>query len=220
MFQLGAKMRNFCVTMTAATALFVVASPASAAITICSGGGCAPQPSSNVLVDMGVTGLSVSGTLNNAPGIVTFSSLEQLINNANGQARIGAVDGVLNNALTIQFTGGLMTAFELNINALTAGTVSFGFTGGDSNGFVTGPFLIGSSGSNFFDGYNGTFSSLTLLFGGGATIQDVRQVRLNTSSTPAVPEPATWALMLLGFGFVGATMRKPKQHSALRYDFA
>ena len=32
--------------------------------------------------------------------------------------------------------------------------------------------------------------------------------RLNITSTAAVPEPATWAMMLLGIGFVGAAMRK------------
>jgi hypothetical protein len=36
-----------------------------------------------------------------------------------------------------------------------------------------------------------------------------------------VPEPATWALMLLGFGGIGFAMRRQKQQSvAVRYDFA
>ena len=35
----------------------------------------------------------------------------------------------------------------------------------------------------------------------------------------AVPEPATWAMMLVGFGFIGATMRR-KQRQAVRYNFA
>jgi hypothetical protein len=28
--------------------------------------------------------------------------------------------------------------------------------------------------------------------------------------TTAVPEPATWAMMILGFGLVGGAMRRPK----------
>src|SRR3546814_13691746 len=61
----------------------------SAAVTICLGGGCSAQPGSNVLVNAGVPGPTVSGTLNNAPGTVSFTSTEDLIGLANGQARVG-----------------------------------------------------------------------------------------------------------------------------------
>jgi hypothetical protein len=30
----------------------------------------------------------------------------------------------------------------------------------------------------------------------------------------AVPEPTTWAMMLIGFGFVGGTMRAARRRSA------
>jgi hypothetical protein len=33
----------------------------------------------------------------------------------------------------------------------------------------------------------------------------------------AVPEPATWAMMLAGFGFVGASMRRRKQRATIAY---
>lgn len=33
-----------------------------------------------------------------------------------------------------------------------------------------------------------------------------------TASTPSVPEPASWALMIGGLGIVGATMRRAKAH--------
>jgi uncharacterized protein (TIGR03118 family) len=36
----------------------------------------------------------------------------------------------------------------------------------------------------------------------------------------AVPEPATWMLMLLGFGFVGAVMRRSRSHTTVRLNFA
>jgi hypothetical protein len=42
-----------------------------------------------------------------------------------------------------------------------------------------------------------------------ASLSDVRQVRLGGIQTAAaVPEPATWALMLMGFGAVGYSMRR------------
>jgi hypothetical protein len=41
----------------------------------------------------------------------------------------------------------------------------------------------------------------------------------NTGST-AVPEPATWAMMLLGFGLVGAAMRhRQRQRADVRFSF-
>jgi len=35
--------------------------------------------------------------------------------------------------------------------------------------------------------------------------------------TPAVPEPATWAMMILGFGLIGFTMRRRQQNVAVRF---
>lgn len=35
-----------------------------------------------------------------------------------------------------------------------------------------------------------------------------------------VPEPVTWAMMVVGIGFVGAAMRKSRQAAGVRYSFA
>jgi hypothetical protein len=39
------------------------------------------------------------------------------------------------------------------------------------------------------------------------------------ASTRALAEPSTWAMMMLGFGLVGATMRRRKQRAGLRFAF-
>ena len=47
---------------------------------------------------------------------------------------------------------------------------------------------------------------ITILFGASGAQGDFDNVRLN--ATAAVPEPASWALLIAGFGLVGATLRK------------
>ena len=42
----------------------------------------------------------------------------------------------------------------------------------------------------------------------------------DTGGPPAVPEPATWAMMLLGFGFVGGAMRSAKRRRKLALSHA
>jgi hypothetical protein len=41
-----------------------------------------------------------------------------------------------------------------------------------------------------------------------------------TVSFAAVPEPATWALMILGFGLVGGVLRRKERETRVRYNFA
>lgn len=211
-------MRNF--SKLAVGALLIGTSiPASAAVTICLGGGCAAQPGSNVLLNTGETGTTVTGTLNNMAGTVSLTSTESLSLPANGAARVSATDGILNNPLTFTFNDGLISALEFNINALTNGDVFFTFAGGDSDGQVTTLYDLGKNGENFFNAFNGTFKSVTMTFANGATVDDVRQFRIGAAPTAAVPEPATWAMMLLGFGAIGFGMRR-RRSDTVRVRFA
>lgn len=210
-------MRNLG-KLAAAALLLGASAPASAAVTICLGGGCSAQPAHNVLLNTGDTGTSVQGTLNNAPGTVTLTSTESLSLPANGAARVSATDGILNNPLTFTFDDGLISALEFNVNALTNGDVFFTFAGGDSDGQVTTLYDLGANGQNFFNAFNGTFKSVTMTFTNGATVEDVRQFRMG-AATAAVPEPATWAMMLLGFGAIGFGMRRRRSDMA-RVRFA
>lgn len=211
-------MRGFFQLSSAAALLIGAATPASAAVTICLGGNCSAQPDSNVLVTKGVPGTTVSGTLNNAPGTVSFTSTEALIGLANGQARVGAVDLSLDNPLTFTYNDGLISALEFNIDALTKGNVFFTFSGGNSNGQVTSLYDLGKNGNNFFNAFDGTFSSVTMTFTDGATVSNVRQFRLNVApAVAAVPEPATWAMMMLGFAAIGFSVRRRKPVVRVRY---
>ena len=54
-----------------------------------------------------------------------------------------------------------------------------------------------------------TILNLHYAFSGGSA-DALRQVRIASTEggVPPVPEPATWAMMLLGFGVVGYSMRR------------
>jgi hypothetical protein len=190
----------------------LIATPASAATQVCAGGGCQPNPDSNVLFVDNSQGTSIQATLNNSPALVTFESSESLVTQANGQATLFASDGILNSPITIFSTTNLINALELNLDALTDGTAIFTFFGGSNDllGTTTQALSVGENGSNFFNTFGGDFGRVTVSLGNGATLQSVNQVRITAGSqlTSAVPEPTTWAMMLVGFGAVGYSMRK------------
>jgi hypothetical protein len=52
--------------------------------------------------------------------------------------------------------------------------------------------------------------------GGGDTRNGIGEVQFGSSTfAAAVPEPATWAMMLVGFGGIGFSMRRQRKHAAL-----
>ncbi|WP_242185735.1 PEPxxWA-CTERM sorting domain-containing protein [Sphingomonas sp. CARO-RG-8B-R24-01] len=60
--------------------------------------------------------------------------------------------------------------------------------------------------------FSGTAKSFTLASAvGNAGLDDV------TFGTSAVPEPATWGLMITGLGMIGGTVRRRKQKAAVAY---
>jgi hypothetical protein len=93
------------------------------------------------------------------------------------------------------------------------GIVSAGYTTAGDNGGITNnqPYIKNSV---IFDlgAFNGSLSSVdNIRFQYGTALT-------NTSlpgTPPAVPEPATWAMMLIGFAGVGISMRRRRRQPAL-----
>jgi PEP-CTERM motif len=116
--------------------------------------------------------------------------------------------------VTFNLAGGLtFDNVEFNLfNGATSAVASFSILGstGTTYNFTNNPI---ANGSNFF-GFVGTagetIKQVSYTVTGGGFV-DQRQLRLDQAPTRALPEPATWASMLMGIGFAGAAMRRAKK---------
>ncbi|CAM3200179.1 hypothetical protein SPAN111604_09995 [Sphingomonas antarctica] len=86
--------------------------------------------------------------------------------------------------------------------------------GGFLNGFVayySAQLFGGTTAAPTF--YNGVFDLSD--FGGGPPVGTLTITNGATLPTGGVPEPASWALMLAGFGAAGVALRRRPRHLAL-----
>lgn len=111
-------------------------------------------------------------------------------------------------------------------------TVSFyGYAGrsGDSNAYLT--VSAGGESATFLDTIN-TWTQETFTFHGTGSdtltiaaqtdpgnwfVDDVSVNGPAVASPGAVPEPASWAMMIVGFGMIGAGVRYQRRRTVLRY---
>lgn len=192
----------------AAGILALSAGAASANITVVQGG-VPGNPPQNVLLNNGQSGLSITGLTNNTSTSITFTSNETITAPANGQARVTAADGAftfLNIAPTLAGLG--FSAMEFNLNATSTGSALIQFFD-QFGGTFGGTYTLGSAGQNFF---NATATNGEVITRATITsqvpISDVAQVRVgNVIAFNAVPESATWTMMILGLGMVGMGLR-------------
>jgi hypothetical protein len=205
--------------LAATAAAITLAAPATAAIIISPSPG-AVQPSENVLTDTNMTGqTTVLGTTNQTNTSVSVQSLNgELLRTdmSNGQSRFASTDDSLDFARIFLTQGGSFTQAEFNLFGATGASSVDITVAGIINGVAgttTQTFAL-TNGENFF-GFNATggdlissitFNTSATLASGGVT--DLRQLRVGGVS--AVPEPTTWAMMLIGFGAVGYSMRRRK----------
>lgn len=113
----------------------------------------------------------------------------------------------------IFLTGGqAMSYIEFGLTSGVAGTVNFFITGSDgTTQFLNA--LIGSGDTHFaFSTSSGsTFSNVLFVANSPLEITLLKQVRIDVAVPGAVPEPGTWAMMLIGFGAIGYSMRRRRK---------
>ena len=125
---------------------------------------------------------------------------------------------VLPNGLTLDGIGGFSYPTASSTASLTAAGFAGGLDGGGAGSSWTGNFFSHNAvfgGTCLITGSGGCILAQSgNLFAGGETTTNFHsgggfQLRVNELTlAAAVPEPASWALMIAGFGLVGAAMRR------------
>ena len=207
---------TFAATAAALTA--AAASPAAATVIIDVGPGVL-QPDENLLFNNNPTpGLSIEGVTNQTNTFVTITGGETLTP-AGGQARLDTADGDISTGFTFFGHADQLVGFDLSDAALAFTQTEFRIFGGTATEITL--TFVDTAGQVFQQTFgipaNGFFNASALdgqqidyfSIAANGTIGDVRQIRLGgiDSLVGLVPEPASWAMMLLGFGTAGAMLR-------------
>jgi hypothetical protein len=118
------------------------------------------------------------------------------------------------------FGGGSLGVIQVvSLSSFALGSFDLSAQNGSANYTVDGYlgaanlYSFGASAGAGFSTYggNGTFID-RLVFTLQPTGSSVNIDNLQFRTSGAVPEPATWAMLLLGFGFVGSAMRSRRRH--------
>jgi hypothetical protein len=182
----------------AAVATLAIAAPASATVEVGSSTGCASGP--------------LAPTANKCAGYFSGNTMSgQSGSVAEQQAAINQLIGAGQYTVdwnALQAAGKVVSGSDLNaLNALLAnagGQVILGFHWGN----VPGP--------------QGNVSAIYLwdnVRAGDIRLTDTQgysnAVLYRSAAVAAVPEPGTWALMLVGFGAAGASLRRRRSHKVI-----
>jgi hypothetical protein len=145
----------------------------------------------------------------------------------------GVINTPYGGTLTVTFSTAV-TAFALDLGVFYG--MAFPYPPGTIPGAATTlygqPVQIGTSQGNFtvntattqnltFFGVTSdtAFTSFTISGltnqSGASTVFD--NLRFGTAATAAVPEPATWAMMIMGFGMVGASLRRRQAKTTVTF---
>ncbi|MFD1613350.1 PEPxxWA-CTERM sorting domain-containing protein [Sphingomonas tabacisoli] len=210
-------MKTTLFLLATASAL-VSATPSAAAVIIDFNN---VQTAENVLFSSStsVASPTVTGQTNQTHVDVTFANILGLLKDASGQSSTTNAGGTLRGTTSVNIASGFtFTAAEFQLpgnpgnppppEANSVFVEAFGLGGGvigtatlalDGNG-ENRIRIVGNAGE-VFTGFRVTLSPQD------AVTESMKQVRLGGVAA-AVPEPATWAMMLGGFGLLGAAARR------------
>lgn len=179
----------------------------------------APAPQSASVVSFNTTGLGASNAL-----FLNAGAYEPPYGIGQHGGGVTQTFTVAENSLGT-FSADIAALYTRSSGALGLGLLSLIIDGvvvdsHDFGGVAGGPVTLRSTlgGTVNLDAGQHTIalqSTRSFAPGRGVASQYFDNVSLNTA---AVPEPATWALMILGFGLVGASLRR-RQQAGVRFAF-
>ena len=199
---------------SAAVCIGGIAMPAQAQQLIqCTTGSSCLNGTTNVVLTSATNVGTGYGNVGPSGPVVSFTSSQGNINlDASGQATITSAVATALNQLTFTLQPGYsFTGAEFNLLNGSANNLDVTLT--TNTGATSTIALSNTNGSNWFDiiAASGQAFTSASFNSTGAGFADFRQLRL-TLGPGAVPEPATWAMMLLGFGAIGVAMRRRRSN--------
>jgi hypothetical protein len=163
---------------------------------------------------------------------VAFTDNALAINNYNGccepdSPKQGILFFLSGGAVTIDVAAGFDTGFSFNYSSNTNAFINV-WSGLDSTGDLLAQIpLATQANSNCPPGATGYYCTWTPIgvnfagtahsidFGGGANFVAYDDITFGSATPGGIPEPATWAMMLMGFGGLGAAIRTNKRRQAV-----
>ncbi len=169
-----------------------------------------------------------------SPSQASPGSLIYMFNAGSGA---GLIEFILEGYLSLDGVNSVGDIFNVDLNGVTLLNGSYDLGGGGAN--VTNSIVAGgtftSMSNGFFSGGSGDGSlpvsllngSNTLTFSYAGSLQGLGDEAWGLNSltvtgnqfNSAVPEPATWAFMIFGFGAIGGAMRR-RRNVKLKVSYA
>jgi hypothetical protein len=214
-------MRRILMIALATAAIGITSTPASAVILQqCGSGASCVSGTTNVNLQGNVNdpgALQILGNVGPVTGpLVTFTSSNGLLDANSGAATIFRPGDALLTQLTFTLQSGFSFS-KAEFDLLSGAPKVFDVVLTTSSGATNTIHVDNSNGSNVFNVIGQGSESFTSasfsstagdIDGGFATF---KQLRLVMSTGQPIPEPATWAMMLLGFGGIGMAMRRSRK---------
>lgn len=186
---------------------------AAAAALLLTAASVSPATAATYIVNLSGNGVSATGSIetDGTQGALTSTNVTDWTLNLNDGTSTFTLDGRNNSQLVVDGSGFTATASGLFFNFAGSGIALF------QNPSIGSGVNFMCLAANFCGGGANRVSISVSQFGGGFSQVGVQQVASLASG--GVPEPATWTLMILGFGAVGGAMRR-RQSVAATIRFA
>jgi hypothetical protein len=214
-------VKQYLVAAAAFAATALVSTPALATVTV-SGTATPTVYTGNTNLGLSMTGSP--GTFSTDLNLLSPQHVDNLFTIGTPESSV-EFDDLIPHAISVVFSftnpldasGSPLTGVTSGFYSLLGSCSAFHLTGGGNGGCGQVSWTGGPQVFSF--GQGGTFSVAldNAIF---ATPGNANIGGTFTLLTPSVPEPATWAMMLLGFGAVGFAMRRERSKKAVLAQLA